>query len=249
VISQQCVNNPGSVYPAASELQDDAALPPPSLLLLTFAHLFFSSLPHTRFYAARGDDPKPCPPALSCLLACSTLPPDVSQPAACSTLRVRVWCRPCCCVPSGIAVLYTIDVLLQELMDHVKGIADTSIISTRAPLAVRAAKKAMTEGIRSIPRHCHTAQRSAAQVATAKPSTRAHTCSHTCSYSCSVLLYAPLCCAICAVYAGLGMTPDTAAAADVSAFGDLFATEDVLEGCTAFVTLPGFFHTAVISFR
>jgi hypothetical protein len=45
------------------------------------------------------------------------------------------------------------------------------------------------------------------------------------------------------------MTPDTAAAADVSAFGDLFATEDVLEGCTAFVTLPGFFHTAVISFR
>jgi len=48
-------------------------------------------------------------------------------------------------------------------MDHVKGIADTSIISTRAPLAVRAAKKAMTEGIRSMPQHCHTAQRSAAQ--------------------------------------------------------------------------------------
>jgi enoyl-CoA hydratase/carnithine racemase len=44
-----------------------------------------------------------------------------------------------------------------------------------------------------------------------------------------------LCCDICAVYTGLGMTPDAAAAAEVSAFGDLFATEDALEGCTAFV--------------
>ena len=136
-------------------------------------------------------------------------------------------------MPSVTAVLYTIDVLLQELMDHVKGFAD--IISTRAPLAVRAAKKAMTEGIRSMPQHCHTAQHS--KLTEAKPSqaTRAHTCSHTCSYTCSVLLYAMLCCAICAVYTGLGMTPDAAAAAEVSAFGDLFATEDALEGCTAFV--------------
>ena len=34
--------------------------------------------------------------------------------------------------------------MLQELMDHVRGVAD--IISARAPLAVRAAKKAMVEG-------------------------------------------------------------------------------------------------------
>jgi hypothetical protein len=203
MISQQCVNNPGSVYPTASELQDDAALPPPSLLLLTFAHLFFSSLPHTRFYAARGDDPKPCPPALSCLLACSTLPPDVSQPAACSTLRVRVWCRPCCCVPSGIAVLYTIDVLLQELMDHVKGIADTSIISTRAPLAVRAAKKAMTEGIRSIPRHCHTAQRSAAQRSAGCHGQAKYARAHVLTHMLILVLCTPLCssmlCYLCCV--------------------------------------------------
>jgi enoyl-CoA hydratase len=64
-----------------------------------------------------------------------------------------------------------------ELMDHVRGIAD--IISQRAPIAVRASKKAIVNG--------------------------------------------------------LGMTPDAAAAAEVEAFGGLFATADAAEGCAAFV--------------
>ena len=34
---------------------------------------------------------------------------------------------------------------------------------------------------------------------------------------------------------GLGQTPDAAANAEVTAFGQLFATDDALEGCTAFV--------------
>jgi enoyl-CoA hydratase/carnithine racemase len=34
---------------------------------------------------------------------------------------------------------------------------------------------------------------------------------------------------------GLAQAPDDAAGAEVAAFGQLFATEDALEGCTAFV--------------
>ena len=36
-------------------------------------------------------------------------------------------------------------------------------------------------------------------------------------------------------YPGLGQTPDVAADAEVVAFGQLFATADAVEGCTAFV--------------
>jgi len=64
-----------------------------------------------------------------------------------------------------------------ELLPHVQSVAE--LISAKAPVAVRAAKKA--------------------------------------------------------IVTGLGVAPDEAAAAEVEAFGELFATEDAQEGCTAFV--------------